>query len=213
MTGAAHSPDPALPSPGATKPEWRRWARASRQTGIPEAVSRSVTVGIIEWLDGARSPEGIVVLYLPLPDEVDVTSVMASADREFAVTRTPSRGSLTLHPADSPRERHRYGFEQPVADAPLVDPDDVGVVLVPGLAFDRQGGRLGRGAGYYDRLLPSFPAAACRVGVVPGRLVVEVLPTDPHDVPMTHLATEQGVREIAPNNTINPINGLAKNLG
>ena len=194
MTGTHHSPDPALPPPGATKADWRRWARASRRTGVPEAVSQSVTAGIIGWLADARTPEGMVVLYFPLPDEADVTSVMESADRAFAVTRTPSRGSLTLHLADSPRERHRYGFEQPVADAPLVDPGDVGVVLVPGLAFDRQGGRLGRGAGYYDRFLPTFPAATCRVGIAPGQLVVKVLPTDPHDVPMTHLATENGVR-------------------
>lgn len=195
MTRPRSGPD--CPAPGATKDDWRRWARASRRSGIPESVSRAATVGIIEWLFGTGAPEGMVVLYLPLPDEVDVTPVMATTDRAFAVTRTPSHGPLTLHPADSPRERHRYGFEQPMAGAPLVDPNDVGVVLVPGLAFDRRGGRLGRGAGYYDRFLPTFPSGTRRVGVAPAWLVVEVVPTDPHDVPMTHVATEYGVREMA----------------
>ena len=136
------------------------------------------------------------MLYLPLPDEVDVTPVIDTAGRLCSVTRTPSRGPLTLHPANSARERHRYGFEQPVASAPRADPDLVGVVLVPGLAFDLRGGRLGRGGGYYDRFLPTLPAAALRVGVAPASLVVAALPTEPHDAPMTHLATESGVRAI-----------------
>ena len=169
------------------------WAGVVRRVGIPEPVSRAVTAGIIAWLAGPDAPEGIVVLYLPLPDEVDVTPVTDCVERGFAVTRTPTRGRLTLHPADAPRERHRYGFEQPVAGAPPVDPGDVGVVLVPGLAFDRRGGRLGRGGGYYDRFLPSLPRDAALVGVVPEHLVVDAVPTDPHDVPMTHLVTERGV--------------------
>ena len=187
-------PGPDSPAPAADKEDWRHWAKASRRSGVPGSVSRAVTAGIIEWLSGAGAPEGVVVLYLPLPDEVDVTPVMESDDRLFAVTRTPSRGPLTLHPAGSPRERHRYGFEQPVAGAPLVDPNDVGVVLVPGLAFDQLGGRLGRGGGYYDRFLPAFPDGTCRVGVAPEDLVVVAVPTDRHDVPMTHLATEHGVQ-------------------
>ena len=188
------SPTHPFPAPGASKEDWRSWARESRRSGVPESVSRAVTAGILEWLSAGVPPAGVVVLYLPLPDEVDVTPVMESDDRLFAVTRTPSRGPLTLHPAGSPRERHRYGFEQPVAGAPLVDPNDVGVVLVPGLAFDQLGGRLGRGGGYYDRFLPAFPDGTCRVGVAPEDLVVVAVPTDRHDVPMTHLATEHGVR-------------------
>ena len=191
-TGPGHGYDP--PAGGATKQEWRDWAKVLRRPGICGPVSRAVTAGIIAWFAGSRAPGGAVVLYLPLPDEVDVTPVMDSVDRAFAVTRTPPRGPLTLHPADSPRERHRYGFEQPVAGAPPVDPGGVGVVLVPGLAFDRGGGRLGRGGGYYDRFLPTLPPDTARVGVVPEQLVVEAVPTDPHDVPMTHLATQRGVR-------------------
>lgn len=189
----AHGAGVNPPSPGATKQQWRRWAAEARRPGVPGPVSEAVTAGILAWLAGPEVPVGTVVLYLPLPDEVDVTSVIETAGRACAVTRTPARGPLTLHPAHSPRERHRYGFEQPVADAPLADHGRVGVILVPGLAFDVRGGRLGRGGGYYDRFLPTLPPHAVRVGVVPEALVVPVLPTEPHDVPMTHLATESGV--------------------
>ena len=112
------------------------------------------------------------------------------------VTRTWPHGRLTVHRADVRMERHRWGYVQPVADAPELPLDEIGAVLVPGVLFDRRGGRLGHGAGYYDRLLPRLPADAILIGVsAEGRLVDE-LPTDAHDVRMTHLATETGVRVV-----------------
>jgi 5-formyltetrahydrofolate cyclo-ligase len=176
------------------KDAWRRWAKAVRRQGIGDAVSRAVTAGVAEFLATARP--GPVVLFLPLPDEVDVTPIMELPDREFVLTRTPADGPLTLHPADAPRERHRFGFEQPLADAPQVDPATVGVVLVPGLAFDRTGQRLGRGAGYYDTFLPNTASDVPRVAIVPSWLIVDAIPTEPHDVVMTHFATEHGVSPI-----------------
>lgn len=101
----------APPAPGAGKEEWRRWARRLRPPGAA-AQSSAVSAGIAAWL-AAAGPPGAVVLYLPLPDEVDVTPVMEeAAKREYAVTRTPRRGPLTLHPAGAPLETHRYGFRQ-----------------------------------------------------------------------------------------------------
>ena len=167
-----------------------------RRQGIPEDQAGATVDGIVEWLSGADIPVGSVVIYLPLPDEIDVTPVLDRVSRTFAVTRTPPSGPLTLHPVDAPRERHRYGFEQPVATAPLVDPSTVAVVLAPGLAFGPEGERLGRGGGYYDRFLPTVPGSAARVGVTVSALVVEGIPTDTFDVPMTHLATETGVRPV-----------------
>ena len=187
-------PHEAPPPSGAGKEEFRRWARRVHRPGIPEELAGATVDGIVEWFAGAELPAGGVVIYLPLPDEIDVTPVMDRVSRTFAVTRTPPSGPLTLHPVDAPRERHRFGFEQPVATAPTVDPSTVAVVLAPGLAFGPVGERLGRGGGYYDRFLPTVPDGAARVGVTVSALVVYGLPTDSHDVPMTHLATETGVR-------------------
>ena len=186
------------PPSGAGKEEFRRWARRVRRPGIPGDQAAAAVDGIVEWFAGAGVPAGSVVIYLPLPDEIDVTPVPDRVRRTFAVTRTPPSGPLTLHPVDAPRERHRFGFEQPVADAPRVDPSTVAAVLTPGLAFGPDGERLGRGGGYYDRFLVTVPEGAARIGVTVSALVVEGLPTDSHDVPMTHLATETGVRPIGP---------------
>lgn len=185
---------PRLPPSGAGKAEFRRWARSVRRPGVPAEQAGATVDGIFEWFRDADPPDGIVVVYLPLPDEIDITPLMDRVGRSFAVTRTPSSGPLTLHPVDAPRERHRFGFEQPVASAPLVDPSSVAVVLTPGLAFGPGGERLGRGGGYYDRFLATVPDGAARVGVTVSELVADGIPTDPHDVHMTHLATEAGVR-------------------
>ncbi len=191
-------PHDAPPPSGAGKEEFRRWARRMRRPGIPESQAVATVDGIVEWFAGAGLPVGSVVIYLPLPDEIDVTPVRDRVRRTFAVTRTPPSGPLTLHSVDAPREQHRFGFEQPVANAPPVDPSTVAVVLTPGLAFGPDGERLGRGGGYYDRFLLTVPDSAARVGVTVAALVVDGVPTDSFDVPMTHLSTETGVRPVGP---------------
>ena len=69
---------------------------------------------------------------------------------------------------------------------------DAEVVLVPALAVDRRGNRLGRGAGFYDRSLIYAAPQARLVAVVRDEELVDVLPADPHDVRMTHALTPSG---------------------
>ncbi|MGV9292723.1 5-formyltetrahydrofolate cyclo-ligase [Amycolatopsis sp. NPDC003676] len=69
------------------------------------------------------------------------------------------------------------------------------VLLIPALAVDRHGTRLGRGAGYYDRTLTAAPDTA-RVAVVRAEEVVDRLPAEPHDVPMTAVLTPSGLIQL-----------------
>jgi phosphomannomutase len=135
-----------------------------------------------------------VLLYQPLPDEPDITALQFEV--ESFLTRTPARGELTVHPFAGPMERHRFGFLQPRDSAPELDPEEIDVALVPGVVFDAQGVRLGRGSGHFDRLLARLRPDALRIGVVPAELVVDRLPMESHDLPMTHLATEEGVEAV-----------------
>lgn len=85
-----------------------------------------------------------------------------------------------------------HGIRQPdPARAPVVETVDL--VLVPGLAFSRDGTRLGRGRGHYDRFLAALPAQALRCGVCFECQVSDALPAEPHDVAMHLLLTEQGL--------------------
>ena len=87
----------------------------------------------------------------------------------------------------------RFGLLEPAG--PTLDPQTIaaaGVVLVPALAVDRRGARLGRGAGFYDRSLPLRTPDAVLVAVVRDDELRAELPAQPHDVPMTHVATPGG---------------------
>lgn len=137
---------------------------------------------------------GYLLTYRPMAGEIDLDSLLD--EYPCAVTRTWPQGRLTVHRADVDMERHRWGYLQPVADAPELSLAEIGAVLVPGVLFDRFGGRLGHGAGYYDRLLPRLPQGIALIGVVTEDRLVDRVPTDAHDVRMTHLATERGVRPV-----------------
>lgn len=91
----------------------------------------------------------------------------------------------------------RFGTREPTG--PWLPPSavaDAGVVLVPALAVDRRGVRLGRGGGFYDRSLALCGAGARLVAVVRDSEVVDELPGEPHDVPMTHALTPGGLIQL-----------------
>ena len=185
------------PAGAVPKDEFRAWARAARaQVDWPET-SRRVVAGLLRW-EPLRLADTVLV-FLPMPLEVDLNPLLEAAPvRRFVTTRTPDdRGTLSIHELGGPLEVHRLGFLQPHARAPRVAPTDVDVFLLPGLAFDLWGNRLGRGAGYFDELLSHARSNATRVGVVPVSLVVDRLPTGPGDVIVRYLATEEGVLAVA----------------
>ncbi|WP_353364103.1 5-formyltetrahydrofolate cyclo-ligase [Mycobacterium sp.] len=87
----------------------------------------------------------------------------------------------------------RFGLREPAAPwLPAGAIAGASVVLVPALAVDRAGARLGRGAGFYDRSLPLAAPTARLVAVVRDDELVDRLPAEPHDVRMTHALTPNG---------------------
>ena len=168
-------------------------ARARGWPPVTTEESSAVVEALVAWL--AQRPGVGVLVYLSMAGEIAAERIAEHVDNPLFTTRTPEQGPLTIHRFDAPRERHRYGFEQPRADAAQAPAGGIGVVLVPGLAFDRAGRRLGRGKGYYDRLLAGLPGAE-PVAVTLERFLVDVVPTEAHDLPMSWLATERGVRRV-----------------
>lgn len=171
-----------------TKKELRRRLASLPPPG--RAARSAVVDHVSEWIEQRRP--GVVVGFLAMGEEIDM-GPLVDRHREvrFALTRTAPGTTLTVHPFDAPRERHRLGFEQPSAEAPVVAVDAIDVVLVPGVAFTPEGHRLGRGAGYYDRFLATVEAET--VALTVDARVVETLPVEPHDVAVDWLATESGV--------------------
>lgn len=90
---------------------------------------------------------------------------------------------------------NRWGVYEPQA-GPLVPPSALDAVVVPALGADPYGARLGYGFGYYDEFLQ---ATSCpRIGLLYASCVLPRVPTDPHDVPLTHLVTEDGTSRCLP---------------
>lgn len=142
------------------------------------------------WLAG-RNPS-VVVGFLAMGDEIDMSPLVARYPRiRFALTRTAPGMTLTVHDFDAPRERHRFGFDQPSGDTATLPLSQVDVVLVPGLAFAPDGRRLGRGAGYYDRFLAELDAET--VALTTEDRILDDLPREDHDVLVGWIATERGV--------------------
>ena len=86
---------------------------------------------------------------------------------------------------------HPYGMLEPGPECPGVEPSEIDLALVPGLGFDRSGGRLGRGGGYYDRWLADyggFTAALCRACAL-----VEAVPREEHDLGVDLVITAAGL--------------------
>lgn len=185
-----------LPPAGASKEEWRTWATAQRATVHWADVSATTRRGIAQFPPFQHAET--VFTYLPMDGEIDLTPLVeAASEKRWIVSRTPKKGPLTLHLHGGEMETHPYGFPQPIEGTAEVAPDSVELALVPGLAFDLFGNRLGRGAGHYDRVLPLLTPGAVLVGIVPAALVVDSLPAEVHDVRVQWLAAEEGVVGVA----------------
>lgn len=92
-------------------------------------------------------------------------------------------------------EEGSFGVLEPAASAPVIAAADVDLVIVPGLAFDARGHRLGYGRAFYDRLLPGM-TKAFRLGFAYDFQVVMELPNDAHDIPMHAVATDLRVLRV-----------------
>jgi 5-formyltetrahydrofolate cyclo-ligase len=161
--------------------------RAEKSTRLCEAIAQSTM-----W-QTART----VAIFAPQPREPDVEMLWSGAGgKSFAYPRV-AEARLDLHRVESMYELlpGAFGVREPAANSALaVSPETLDLILVPGVAFTADGTRLGRGGGYYDRLLASLPAHTCKIGVCFDAQVLPELPVEPHDQYMDFIATESGIR-------------------
>lgn len=141
-------------------------------------------------------PEAVVAGYWPMGDEMDVRPLLdALAERGnvLALPVTPPRGRPLLFRRWRPGEALRPG---PLGTAFPAEGDEVRPdwLLVPLLAFDRAGRRLGYGGGYYDRTLAALPSAVA-IGCAHAVQEMPEVPAGSHDVRLAWVATEAGVVE------------------
>ena len=142
--------------------------------------------------------------YVGLEHEIDTAPFLAAVlgqGRRLLLPRvvdveSRTRRHLVLHQVgdvDRDTRPGRWGIREPdPARCPAIDPLEVDLVLLPGVAFDRRGGRLGHGAGFYDRLLTGLRPECLRVAAAFSLQVVAEVPLEPHDQCFQRLVTEHG---------------------
>ena len=133
-----------------------------------------------------------ILMYHSLPDEVSTHAFLRKwgKRKRFFLPRV-NGVNLEILPYDEQRlELGSFHIEEPTGEN-TVDPEEIELIVVPAVAFDRKGTRLGRGKGFYDRLLASTKAVTIGVGYA-FQLIDEV-PAEPHDVPMNMVVTQTSV--------------------
>ena len=141
------------------------------------------------WIQ-ARS----VLLYAPLKDELDVSLLLPDAAAQQKLISFPQfnldRGqyiACCVEGASQALVRGKHGILEPPADSPVMPLNQLDLVLVPGVAFDLHGRRLGRGFGHYDRLLENIRGFKCGVGF--DQQIRAELPEEPHDARLDCILT------------------------
>ncbi len=129
-----------------------------------------------------------ILLYSPLKDEVDVRQLIAEAAAAHKCVILPvvDGDNLTLRIYEGERSMAKgaFGIMEPTGTFfPVSRYNEIGLAIIPGMAFDNKGHRLGRGKGYYDRLLPHLPQAFL-MGVCFHFQLLDDVPSEPHDVLM-----------------------------
>lgn len=179
------------------KARQRRAARRQRAAMVLD-YRRVADAAIAHRLREVVAGAAVVAAYAALEEEVRLDALLVAwleEGKEVLLPRVDGPGSIVLHRVsdlDQDLEPGLFGVREPLASCPVGDPGSVNAVLVPGVAFDRAGGRIGYGGGFYDRLLPGLPAAVS-VGVCYEAQLVDRVAREPHDVSVDAVVTEGDV--------------------
>ena len=186
-----------------TKDAVRRQMRARRKALTPEERGRAAQVvcaklrgdsAIAEAIDPFDGG-GAIAAYLASPDEIDLSDFILELLKCKATVVAPRWNGETYELAkvkglsDADLRRGPMNILEP-AEADIVKPAEVEVWIVPGLAFTKDGKRLGYGGGWYDRLLASASKWSNKIGVAHEFQIVDDLPYEPHDIKMDGVVTD-----------------------
>lgn len=163
--------------------------RSAAALRLPHLARRIVSLATAAA--GAATP--VIAGFMPFGSELDPGPLMQQAAIGGARLALPriQGNDIEFHSFDRTTrfETGVFGIREPHADAPELQPH---LLLVPLLAFDRNGHRLGYGRGYYDRAIARLPKAAT-VGIAFAAQEVAQVPVEPHDRPLDFVLTENGL--------------------
>jgi len=175
----------------------KRQLRSEARTRRASLTRAGLAQAIAEFASQLALPKGAIVAgYHPIRDEADpraLTSVLSAMGHPLALPVVAVAQSALVFRSwrtGDPLTPNSWGIAEPLASAPDVVP---AIILVPLLAFDSTGHRLGYGGGYYDRTIDALPGVRT-IGIAYAGQEVSAVPREPHDHALDMIVTENGVR-------------------
>ena len=163
-----------------SKKQLRALMRERMAEHVPTAGETAEIWSRLEALEEFRSAR-TVLMYMDIDGEVPTRSFIArwAGSKRIAIPVVKGEDiELRLYNPDALTEGY-MGITEPTDDAPFVSPSEIDLAVIPGIAFTREGARLGHGKGFYDRMLPMLGCP--RLGVCFDYRIVSSIPTDPWD--------------------------------
>ena len=135
-----------------------------------------------------------ILFYAPLPDEPDIWQLLLDSIARKKTVLLPRfeveqghYSACLIRDVSRDLRAGKFGIREPVETCEKIPLNRLDLILVPGIAFDLQGHRLGRGKGFYDRLLATLHGPTC--GVAFDQQIVERIPIEPHDIRLNYILT------------------------
>jgi 5-formyltetrahydrofolate cyclo-ligase len=189
-----------MPDLSLDKARLRRLLRERRRALTPgqqSAAARSIAARVAalpSWRQARR-----IALYLPADGEIDTAPIATAARRDgkglfLPVIRDDDSLAFAGWEENTPLAPNRFGIPEPPADAAHCDPDELDMICLPLVGWDRAGGRLGMGGGFYDRTLAGV-AGVLLVGLAHACQEVETLPLQAWDVRLDYVATDDALHD------------------
>lgn len=173
----------------------------SRIEALSKAEVHHLSISACERLTGGEGFQSArtVMLYLPMAGELDTTPIALRAFQLGQIVCAPRMNwehkrilPMEINCFETGFETRRYGVREPVEMRP-VPLEEIDLIIIPGLAFDAVGGRLGRGGGYYDRFLSraELRPDCAKWGIAYDFQVVEETPILDHDAQLDAVYTDR----------------------
>ena len=141
----------------------------------------------------------VVMLFLSLPFEIETAPIILDAWQKGKTVAVPKISwqqrhmiPIEINSLETGISVGEYGLRTPITGQPI-PPEDIDLIVTPGLAFDASGGRVGRGGAYYDTFFASEKPRAAKVGFCFSQQFVEEVPMTELDHPVDMVVTDEGV--------------------
>lgn len=179
------------------KKELRRELRAA-VAALEEAYAEAADRQIFRYVTGLREygKAGAMFCFVGTRDEINTTPILEDALRQgkrIGVPKCAAKGIMQVREIRSLEELGpgKYGILEPGPDAPVIQPEEIDLAIVPCMSCSHDGRRLGYGGGYYDRYLEQ--SRAVKAVICRERIMREDIPVEPHDQVMDMVISEEGV--------------------